>query len=98
LGVIEVAPFQLLCTREALAWRMEHLSRTACDALEHNDFTATALLARATIECAALVWKLMETLVDRHNLSPKAFNDTLVRIFAAQNCGQTPQRQCKSLA
>ena len=62
LGVRSKAPFQLLCTREALIWRTEELARTACDALERDDFTAAALLARATVESAALAWRLMEVL------------------------------------
>jgi predicted trehalose synthase len=33
LGVKSKAPFQLLCTREALIWRTEELARNACDAL-----------------------------------------------------------------
>jgi hypothetical protein len=33
LGVWSKAPFQLLCTREALIWRTDELARTACDAL-----------------------------------------------------------------
>ena len=71
---------------------MEELSRNACDALEHNDFTAAALLARATVECAAFAWKLMETLDDRHKLSPKALNDTLVRMLRGSKLwADTPQ-------
>ena len=62
LGVWSKAPFQLLCTREALIWRTEELARTACDALERDDFAAAALLARATVESAALAWQLMEVL------------------------------------
>jgi hypothetical protein len=81
LGVMEKAPFQLLCTREALIWRTEELARTACDALERDDFTAAALLARATIESAALAWKLMEVLDDRRKLSPQELNDTLMRML-----------------
>src|ERR1700728_3582671 len=71
LGVKEKAPFQLLCTREALIWRTEELARTACDALERHDFTAAALLTRAAVESAALGWKLMEVLDDRRNLLPQ---------------------------
>jgi hypothetical protein len=37
LGVWSKAPFFLLATREALAWRMEELTRTACDALERDE-------------------------------------------------------------
>ena len=44
LGVRSRAPFQLLCTREALIWRTEELARTACDTLERGDFAAAALL------------------------------------------------------
>jgi hypothetical protein len=82
LGVMEKAPFQLLCTREALIWRTEELARTACDMLERDDFTAAALLARATVESAALVWKLMEVLDDRQKMSPHELNDSLMRMLA----------------
>jgi hypothetical protein len=81
LGVREKAPFQLLCTREALIWRTEELARTACDALEQDDFAAAALLSRATVESAALAWKLMEVLDDRQKLSPQELNDTLIRML-----------------
>lgn len=64
LGVSSKAPFQLLCTREALIWRTEEVVRTACDALERDDLTVAALLVRATIESAAIAWKLMEVLDD----------------------------------
>jgi hypothetical protein len=37
LGVWSKAPFFLLATREALAWRMEEPTRTACDALERDE-------------------------------------------------------------
>jgi hypothetical protein len=82
LGVWSKAPFQLLCTREALIWRTEELARTACDALEQDDLTAAALLARATIESAAIAWKLMELLDNRQKLSPKDLNEVLMRMLA----------------
>src|SRR5215469_15292528 len=81
LGVWSKAPFQLLCTREALIWRTEELARTACDALERDDLAAAALLARATVENAALAWNLMEVLGDRKRLSPQELNETLVRML-----------------
>jgi hypothetical protein len=85
LGVREKAPFQLLfqllCTRQALIWRTEELARTACDALERDDFAAAALLARATVESAALAWKLMEVPDERRKLSPQELNDTLIRML-----------------
>jgi len=81
LGVWSKAPFQLLCTREALIWRTEELARTACDALERDDFAAAALLARATVESAALAWQLMEVLGDRQKLSPQELSEILVRML-----------------
>jgi hypothetical protein len=82
LGVKEKAPFQLLCTREALIWRIEELARTACDALERDDLAAAGLLSRAVIESTALAWRLMEVLSDREKLSPQELNDTLIRMLA----------------
>ena len=82
LGVWSKAPVQLFCTREALIWRTEELARTACDALEQDDLTAAALLARATVESAAIAWKLMELLDDRQKMSPKELNEVLMRLLA----------------
>lgn len=79
LGVKSKAPFQLLCTREALIWRTEELARTACDALERDDLAVAALLARATVESAALAWKLMEVLKDRQKFSAKELHEILGR-------------------
>lgn len=81
LGVLSKAPFQLLCTREALIWRTEELARTACDALERDDLAAAALLSRATVESAALAWKLMEVLNDRQKLSREDLHKTLMRML-----------------
>jgi hypothetical protein len=88
LGVWSKAPFQLLCTREALIWRTEELTRTACDALERDDFAAAALLARATVESAALAWKLMEVLSDRQQLSRQELSEILVRILVGSRLWQ----------
>ena len=95
LGVRGRKPLpQLLCTREALIWRTEELARTACDALERDDFAAAALLARATVESAALAWKLMEVLDERRKLSPQELNDTLIphvgRFPAVAGCAPSP--------
>jgi hypothetical protein len=73
---------KLLCTREALIWRTEEFARTACDALERDDLTAAALLARGTVESAALAWRLMEVLGDRQKLSPQKLSEILVRMLA----------------
>jgi hypothetical protein len=92
LGVRLKAPFQLLCTRQALMWRMEELARTACDALEREDLAAAALLARATLENTAVAWKMMETLENRENLSPKELNDTVMQMLGgAKMWNDAPQ-------
>ena len=82
LGVMSKAPFQLLCTREALIWRTEELARTACDALERDDFAAAAILTRAVTENAALTWKLMTVLDERGKYTPQKMNDLLMRMLA----------------
>jgi len=93
LGVKSKAPFQLLCTREALIWRTEELARNACDALERNDFAAAALLTRGVTETAALVWKLMELLDGRDTTTPQAMNDQLMRALAGWKAdpGELPE-------
>jgi len=82
LGVKSKAPFQLLCTREALIWRTEELARTACDALERDDFAAAAILTRAITENAALTWKLMDVLDGRGRYTPQQMSDLLMRMLA----------------
>lgn len=82
LGVKSMAPFQLLCTREALIWRTEELARSACDALERDDFAVAAILTRAITENAALTWKLMDVLDARGKYHPQQLNDLLLRLLA----------------
>jgi hypothetical protein len=81
LGVKSKAPFQLLCTREALIWRTEELVRTVCDALEQDDFAVAAILTRAVTENAALTWKLMDVLIDRAKYPPQQMNDLIMRLL-----------------
>src|SRR5499427_3672326 len=78
LGVWSKAPFQLLCTREALIWRTEELARNACDALERDDLAAAAILTRAITESTALTWRLMEVLDARAKYSTQDLNDLLM--------------------
>jgi hypothetical protein len=82
LGVKSKAPFQALCTREALIWRTEELARTACDALQRDDFAAAAILTRAVTENAALTWKLMDVLDERGKYNPQQLSDLLMRMLA----------------
>jgi hypothetical protein len=81
LGVKSKAPFQLLCTREALIWRTEELARNACDALERDDFAAAAILTRAVTENAALAWQLLDVLEARAKYTPQKLNDLLMRLL-----------------
>jgi hypothetical protein len=46
-------PFNALCFREGLMWRVEELARSALSAFERDDVVAGILLARAVMECAA---------------------------------------------
>lgn len=89
LGVMSKAPFQLLCTRESLIWRTEELARSACDALERDDFAAAAILTRAVTENAALTWKLMAVLDERGKYTPQKMNDLLMRMLAGS--GKWPE-------
>jgi hypothetical protein len=81
LGVLKKAPFNLLSGRESLIWRTEELIRTACDALERTDLTAGAILSRAVMESAAIMWKLKELLFARHSHTEADFNDQLMRLM-----------------
>lgn len=91
LGVRSKAPFQLLCTREALIWRTEELARTACDALERGDFAAAAILTRAVIENVALIWKLKDVLETRGKYDRQQLNDLLMRLLGgSKNWPEAP--------
>lgn len=79
LNVWSKAPYQLLSVHHALIWRTEELARNACDALEKEDFTVAAVLARAVTENAALLWKILELLETRDKYSPKDFSDLLLK-------------------
>jgi hypothetical protein len=87
LGVLSKAPFQLLTVREALIWRTEELARSACDALEKEDFTVAALLIRSIAESAAMTWYLLEILENRKQYTPAQLNDILMRMFAGSKNG-----------
>ena len=78
------APFLLLCTATALVWRTEELARSTCDALEREDLSVAALLARAVIESAALSWNIAELLEDRHGVSLEEFSGSAIRLLMGQ--------------
>lgn len=89
LGVKSKAPFQLLCTREALIWRTEELARNACDALERNDFATAAILTRAVTENAGLTWLLMDALDARKKYTPEKLSNLLMRMLSGS--GKWPE-------
>jgi hypothetical protein len=91
LGVLSMAPFLLLCTREALIWRTEELARSACDALERDDFATAAILTRAVSENAALTWKLMAVLDERGKHPPEKMADLLMRMLAGSGKWESPK-------
>ena len=53
-------PFKALCYREGLIWRMEELSRSACDCYERGDAVAGITLTRSATETAAAAWFLYD--------------------------------------
>ena len=81
LGVKSKAPWNLLCTREALIWRIEELARNAHHALERDDVAVAAILTRAVTESAALTWKLMDVLETRKQYTDEEFYETLMRML-----------------
>ncbi len=65
-----------------MIWRTEELARTACDALERDDFAAAAILTRAVTENAAMTWSLLEVLETRGKYDPEQLNELLMRLLA----------------
>jgi hypothetical protein len=81
LGVQSQAPYLLLCIRAGLIWRTEELARCACDVLSKDDVAAGILLTRAVIESAALIWRLKETIENRHKYIPDELRDLLTKMW-----------------
>lgn len=73
-------PFNALCAREGLLWRIEELGRAACDCYGRRDVVAAIVLTRAVVECAAALWHLME-LVD-HQVSKGIESDLHQKVLA----------------
>jgi len=92
LNVWAKAPFQLLCVRETLYWRVEELVRCACDGLERGDLAAAALLTRGVAESVGLAWQLLELLQQRNKYSAAKLNDLLMRAFSgSKNWEEMPK-------
>lgn len=81
LGVTERAPYKALVVREALMWRTEETGRCACDLLERGDVTGGILLTRATLENAALLWRLRDVIRDRIKFSLEEINKILSQLL-----------------
>jgi hypothetical protein len=87
-------PYKLLSFREALLWRTEELSRTACDNYERQDVCAAVLLTRGVTECAAAVWYLMdlvETQVSNKKVSPDLDEKAMSLLMGHRNEPEMPQ-------
>ena len=92
LNVRSKAPFQLLCVREALIWRVEELARGACDALDRDDLAAAALLTRGVAESVGLAWKLRDLVKQRDEHSAAQLNELLMRAFSgSRNWPEMPK-------
>lgn len=81
LGVRETAPYKALVVREALMWRTEEIGRCACDMLERGDVISGILQTRATLENAALIWRLRDVIRDRHNFSALEIDNLLSQLL-----------------
>lgn len=84
LGVLPKAPYNALAVREALIWRMEELGRVACEAIERGDIVAGALLTRAALEGAALMWDLHEVVRTRGAMTPEALDARIYALIVGQ--------------
>lgn len=60
ISLIAKIPYKALDYRECLIWRVEELSRAACDCFERRDAVAGVILTRSVTESSAAVWYLHE--------------------------------------
>lgn len=51
-------PFKALSHREALAWRMAELGRSAFESFQNEKLTSAIMLTRAAVETSAVLWYL----------------------------------------
>jgi hypothetical protein len=92
LNVWSKAPFQLLCVRESLIWRLEELARCACNGLERGDLAAAALLTRAAMETVALCWKMLDLLRQHDKKSAGELSGLFMRaVSGARNWDEMPE-------
>ena len=80
LGVKQKSPFLALSLREALIFRVEEVGRSAHEALAKKDLCSATILARASLENAALMWAVYELVRDRKGVDDDAFNEKLRRL------------------
>lgn len=84
LGVRSKTPYNALVVREALIWRMEEVGRGACEAIARNDVVVGALLTRAALEGAALMWELHEVVRTRRSMSAEVLNGRVYALVVGQ--------------
>jgi hypothetical protein len=75
---------------------MEELGRVACDAIERGDIVAGALLTRATLEGAALMWDLYEVVRTRGATTQEALDARIFALLMGQRT-ETDQVQMRSV-
>lgn len=81
LGVKQKAPYKAQVIRGALIWRTEETGRSACDLLDRDDLVAGILLTRATLEGAAIVWRLKDLIENRSSISPGELDAKLMNML-----------------
>lgn len=80
LGVRQKSPFLTLSLRESLLLRVEEVGRSAYKSLTKKDLCSATILARASLENAALMWAVYELVRDRKGVDEEAFNVKLRRL------------------
>lgn len=85
-------PYKVLCYREGLIWRIEELSRTACDCYDKGDVVAAIILTRSATEVSAAAWYMME-LVNRqieHGVQPDLDDKVMKLLLGHKNATDMP--------
>ncbi len=75
-------PTKVLCYREAMIWRTEELTRSACHHFESDDLASAITLTRAAIEGIAATWYLkasVEKVVKSGSVG--AFDERIMRLL-----------------
>ncbi len=80
-GVKAKAPYKAMAIRAALIWRTEELARNAYAALQRGDLAAAIVLARAVVECTALMARLVHVVFERSKATEEELDYTLNKML-----------------